>query len=332
MKKYDVFGVGNALVDTLAFIDDDFLRERDLNRGVMTLVDAETQGRLLLDLQHTELTLRSGGSACNTMITIAQSGGTAFYTGKVSRDTNGEFYRQDLLQNGVHFDVHPAPETSGPTGSCLVLTTPDAERTMYTHLGVSTLLDKSDINIDRLHESKYIYLEGYLWDSENPRAACVLAMEEANRAGIPVSYTFSDPFCVGRFRDDFHMLLKEHVNVLFCNADEARQFSGKEIIEEAAAYIGSLVKLAFITNSEKGAFVVSEKNVSLVPGFPVHPLDTNGAGDAFAGGVLFALAANYSPQKAARWGNYRASQIVQVPGARLEGSQSHLVKEILGVA
>ncbi len=329
MNKYDVFGVGNALVDTLAFVDDDFIRERKLNRGTMTLVDAETQGRILLDLQHTELTLRSGGSACNTMIGVALSGGSAFYSGKVSGDTNGEFYRQDLIRAGVHFDVHPAPETSGVTGTCVVMTTPDAERTMYTHLGVSITLSPGDIDIDRLKNSKIAYLEGYLWDTEGPRQACLKTMEEAKKNKVLVSATFSDPFCVSRYRNDFHHMAKEHCDILFCNADEARMFADMDDLEKSVHYIGGMVDLAFVTNSDKGAFVIEKKKLRSVSGFPVKALDTNGAGDAFAAGVLFGLSHGYSPDHAARWGNYLASRIVQIPGARLESSLSEMVKQIL---
>ena len=133
-KTTDVFGVGNAMVDILALVEEDFVREHDLPKGGMLLVDTEKQGGLLKALEGHALEMRSGGSAANTMIAIAQSGGNGFYSGKVARDTNGEFYRQDLLESGVHFDVHPASEEDNPTGTCLVLTTPDAERTMLTHL------------------------------------------------------------------------------------------------------------------------------------------------------------------------------------------------------
>lgn len=330
MKTIDVFGVGNALVDTLTFVADDFIREHDLNRGTMTLVDAEKQGAILLALAKHQLELRSGGSAANTMFSLARSGGRGFYTGKVSRDPNGEFYRQDLLAAGIHFDVHPTDEKDGSTGTCVVMTTPDAERTMYTHLGVSTRLAPSDINVDRLKECRFAYMEGYLWDAENPRKACVHTMEEAKKNDVKVSFTFSDPFCVSRYPDDFRKIAKEYCDVLFCNSAEAEMFADTKDVHKAAAVIGAMVDLAFITRSEKGCIVVEHGKIHEVAGFPVEPLDTNGAGDAFAGGTLFGLSAGYDARKAARWGNYLASCVVRIPGARLQESQAHKVAEILG--
>ncbi len=327
-KKIDVFGIGNALVDTIAFVEDDFIREHDLNRGTMTLTDADTQGRLLAALEGAKVELHSGGSAANTMFGVALSGGSAFYNGKVSRDSNGVFYREDLLKFGIHFDVNPAGE--GPTGTCIVLTTPDAERTMLTNLGVSTGLESSDIDTDKLDQCKYVYLEGYLFDAENPRAACYKAAEHAKKNGVKTTLTFSDPFCVGRFKDDFLALTRDYCDAIFCNADEARSFADMEDLDAAAKHIGGLVDLAFITNSEKGALVVQGGNISSVEGFPCTPLDTTGAGDAFAAGVLFGLAHDYSPEKAARWGNYLASETVKISGARLNESRKHEVAEIIG--
>lgn len=329
-KPIDVFGVGNALVDILALVDDDFIRERALARGAMTLVDSEKQGGLLRDLEHTSLQLRSGGSAANTMIAIAQSGGSGFYSGKVSRDTNGEFYRQDLLAAGIHFDVHPAPETSGSTGTCVVLTTPDAERTMCTHLGVSTTLAATDIDAERLNRCKYSYIEGYLWDAPDPRQASIETMELSKRDGVRVSFTFSDSFLVNRFADDFRKVVSDYCDVLFCNADEARRFCEEESLEACARSLGELVDLAFVTDGANGCLVVENKQIDRVPGFPVQAIDTVGAGDAFAGGALFGLARGFSAKAAARWGNYLASRVVTVRGPRLEESQAERVGEVIG--
>lgn len=326
----DVFGVGNALVDILAFVEDDFVQHHALNRGSMTLMDAEKQGGILHDLEHTSLQLRSGGSAANTMIALAQSGGSGFYSGKVAKDTNGEFYRQDLLAAGIEFDVHPAPELSGPTGTCVVLTTPDAERTMCTHLGVSTTLAATDIDLDRLSRAKYSYIEGYLWDAVDPRQASIETMEHSKRKGVKVAFTFSDAFLVDRFADDFRQVITNYCDVLFCNADEMRRFFEVESLEKCAQNLGELVNLAFITDSANGCLVVENKQITKVAGFPVQAIDTVGAGDAFAGGVLFGLTNNLSPQQAGRWGNYLASRVVEVHGPRLEESQRDRIWEVIG--
>lgn len=325
----DVFGVGNALVDILAFVEDEFITRHALNRGVMTLMEAEKQGGILHDLEHASLQMRSGGSAANAMIALVQSGGKAFYSGKVGVDTNGEFYRQDLLAAGIEFNVHPAPLSSGPTGTCLVLTTPDAERTMCTNLGVSIALAPTDIDVERLAQCKYSYIEGYLWDGATPRQASIEAMAQSKRLGVKVAFTFSDPFLVDRFTDDFRKVVSDYCDVVFCNADEVRRFFEWESLEDCARKMGELTDLAFITNGSQGCLVVENQQVSPVAGFPVQAIDTVGAGDAFAGGVLFGLTNSLSPTQAARWGNYFASQVVQVRGPRLEESLAHRVRDVI---
>ena len=328
--KIDVFGVGNALVDTLAFVDEDFIREHNLNRGLMTLVEADEQGRLLAALEGKGVELHSGGSAANTMFGIALSGGTGFYTSKVAQDPNGEFYREDMLKAGIHFDVHPVEEGQGNTGTCVVMTTPDAQRTMYTHLGVSTGLVPDDIDTEKLVGCQYLYLEGYLLFGDEPRAACIKAADAAKKSGVKVTLTYSDPSVIEALREHFVDLTREYCDIIFCNADEARAFAETQDLDVAIKKIGEMVEMAFITNSEKGAYVVEKTNVRLVEGFPCKPLDTTGAGDAFAAGVLFGLAHNYGPDKAARWGNYLAAETVKIAGARLSESQKHKVKEIIG--
>ena len=328
MKNYDVFGVGNALVDILVTVDDVFLKDNKLEKGVMTLVDAETQGQLLSALGDHKRDLRSGGSAANTMIAIANSGGTGCYTGKVTEDTYGEFYKTDMEEAGIVFEVAPTKE--GHTGTCVVLITPDAERTMLTHLGISTSLTPTDIDIDRLKKSKISYVEGYLWDGVGTKNASILTMEESKKAGVQVSFTYSDPFCVNRSRDEFIKLSKEYVDIAFCNFEEAKALSEMDRQEDAIRFIGELCQTAFMTDSANGAYICHEGKISQVPGFPVKPVDTTGAGDAFAAGVLFGLTHNYSLEKACRWGNYVASRMILETGARLAiklmGRQDEILK------
>ncbi|MGL5060247.1 MAG: adenosine kinase [Microcoleus sp.] len=325
----DVFGVGNALVDILALVEDDFVLSHKLNRGGMTLMDSETQGGILHDLERNSLQMRSGGSAANTMIALAQSGGKSYYSGKVAKDTNGEFYRQDLLAAGIDFNVHPATQSEGPTGTCVVLTTPDAERTMCTNLGVSTTLAATDIDVDRLSHCKYSYIEGYLWDAPDPRKASIETMEQSKRLGVKVAFTFSDGFLVDRFADDFHKVVSEYCDVILCNADEVRSFFKEESLAECARKMSSIADLAFITNGAKGCMVVENQQIVEVPGYPVRAIDTVGAGDAFAGGVLFGITNGYTAAQAARWGNFLASMVVQIHGPRLEGSQAHHLSKVI---
>lgn len=329
-KQYDVFGVGNAIVDTLAQVEDQHVARLELAKGSMALMDSGQQAKVLHSLEHHALQLASGGSAANTMVAVAQSGGSGVYFGKVAHDTNGEFYKQDLEEAGVDFPVPLAAESDLPTGTCVVLTTPDAERTMCTHLGISTSLHKSDIDPDLLARARCSYIEGYLWDAEQPRAACLETFEQSKRLGVPAAFTFSDAFLIDRFADDFHRIVDEYCDIIFCNADEAAQFFSSDSLEHCTREMAKICDLAFLTNSEQGCYVVDRGQVTQVPGFAVKAVDTVGAGDAFAGGVLFGLTHGYSPTQAAKWGNYLASRVVERFGPRLEDSMAGHLPSVIG--
>ena len=329
-KKFDVFGVGNAIVDTLAQVNDTLISELGVHKGSMSLMDAENQAAVLSALDHQQLQLASGGSAANTMVAVAQSGGTGVYFGKVAHDTNGEFYKHDMQNNGIAFPVALAPEASLPTGTCVVLTTPDAERTMCTHLGISTTLHASDIDSEVLRDCKMSYIEGYLWDADEPRAACIEAFEQSKRLGVRAAFTFSDAFLIDRFADDFRRVVADYCDVLFCNADEAKQFFGCDDIDACSREMAKICELAFITNGGEGCLVLESGQITKVPGFPVTPIDTNGAGDAFAGGTLYGLTHEMRPTQAAKWGNYFASRVVEVMGPRLNSGLSAHRSAIIG--
>lgn len=329
-KKYNVFGVGNALVDTLAQVGDDFVNDLNLNKGGMALMDTETQANVLVGLEGHPLQLASGGSAANTMVAISQSGGSGVYCGKVAHDTNGEFYKKDMEASGILFPVPPASEADLPTGTCVVLTTPDAERTMCTHLGVSTSLNKNDLDLELLAQSQCSYIEGYLWDADEPRAACVEALEQSKKLGVRAAFTFSDAFLLGRFADDFRNIVNEYCDIVFCNADEAKQFFGSESIDHCTAEMAKICDLAFITEGAVGCHVVEQGNVSIVEGFPVNAIDTNGAGDAFAGATLYGITNGMTSGQAAKWGNYFASRVVEQIGPRIDEDLKSHVKSIVG--
>jgi sugar/nucleoside kinase (ribokinase family) len=316
-KKYDVYGVGNALVDILANVEESFIGQFGLHHGSMALMDAKTQGQVLEHLEMKDLKLACGGSAANTMVAIAQSGGSGIYAGKVAHDTYGEFYQQDMQKTGIAFPVKLATEQGLPTGTCVVLTTPDAERTMCTHLGISTSLHASEIQRDQIAKCKISYVEGYLWDADQPRAACRKTFELSNELGVKTAFTFSDAFLVDRFPNEFREVVTNHCDIVFCNADEARRFCKKESLDECAAELGQLCELVFITDGSQGCLVVEKGKSTLVKGFAVKAVDTVGAGDAFAGGVLYGLTHDHSPQESARWGNRLASEVVATYGPRL---------------
>ena len=257
-RKYDVFGVGNAIVDILAQVEDHVIGDLNLAKGSMSLMDTVKQGDILTRINDPSLSFAAGGSAANTMVAIAQSGGTGVYSGRVANDSNGEFYRKGMEAEGIKFYVPSATEPCEPTGSCVVLTTPDAERTMCTHLGVSTSLSKADLDYDLLAQSKCCYVEGYLWDGDDPRAACIEAFEQAKKHGVLAAFTFSDAFLISRFGDDFRKATQEYCDIIFCNADEARQFCGNEDLTKCVQEMGQLSKLAFLTDGSNGSWVVED--------------------------------------------------------------------------
>lgn len=327
MQKYDVFGVGNALVDTVVLVKDDFLISNNISKGVMTLVDSPTQEKLLKNLSDYKKERKSGGSAANTMIALANCGGSGIYSGKVANDENGDFYKKDMEIAGIDFEVLPSKQ--GSTGTCLVLTTKDAERTMLTHLGISTFLDKSDIDLDKLKISKISYVEGYLWDGDSTKSASIEAIEHSKKNNIKVAYTYSDPFCVNRSRNEFIQITKEYVDYVFCNSEEAKSLSQIEDPLKAIEFIGKLGATVFMTAGANGAYIFDSGKIEHVSGFPVKAIDTVGAGDCFAAGVLFGLTHGFSLIHSCKWGNYLASRIVTQLGARLTESLKGKHKEIL---
>ena len=328
-KKYDVFGVGNALVDILAQVPDEFVAGFELQKGGMTLMDSEQQAGVLNKLEHSSLQLASGGSAANTMVAIAQSGGTGVYIGRVAHDPHGEFYKTDMNEVGIEFPVELAPEASYPTGTSVILTTPDAERTMCTHLGISTSLAKTDVNFDLLAQSKISYVEGYLWHSEDPKSVCIETFEQSKKHGVKTSFTFSDPFLVDAFADDFARIVDEYCDIIFCNADELRKFIGSEDLDHCKQQLAPRTSLAFVTDGSNGCYVLNQGNIQHVPGFEVEAVDTVGAGDAFAGGALFGLTNGMSEIESARWGNYFASRVVSKIGPRLEGDMKAQLQSVM---
>lgn len=317
-KQFSVFGVGNAIVDILAQVEDSFITECGLDKGGMTLMETDRQAEILTKLEGQNLKLASGGSAANTMVAIAQSGSSGVYSGKVTMDTHGVFYKKDMEQAGIEFYVEGATEASLPTGTSVILTTPDAERTMCTHLGISATLTENEIDLDRLGRSQCCYVEGYLWSGDETRAACIKTFEAAKSKGVKTAFTFSDLFLVNLFKDDFRNLVTDYCDVVFCNSDETRSFLEVEDPEECARQLGKICQLVFVTDGPNGCYVAENGQVQHIAGFPVNAVDTVGAGDAFAGGALHGITSGMSPADSAKWGNYLASRVVEMIGPRLE--------------
>ncbi len=328
-RMFDVYGVGNAIVDLLTFVDDIFIDEIAIPKGNMTLTTSKEQAELLNLIKDKTIHMKSGGSAANTMLAVANVGGKVFYTGKIAKDPYGEFYRKNLWEGGVDFNVHPLEESKGSTATCIVLITPDAERTMATHLGVSILLDTNDIQEDIIKKSKILYVEGYLWLNEKTRKAAIHAFELAKKYNVLTSFTFSDSLVVRNYRDDFKNIMKEYVDIVFLNSEETIEFCNCDDLLAGLNDLKPYSNLIFTTNGKNGCFVIYEGNVLEVPGFPEKAIDTTGAGDCFAGGVLFGISQAYDFNKSARLGNYLASRVVLVQGARLDKKYDEKIKEII---
>lgn len=329
-RTYDVYGVGHALVDLQYAVSVDFLRRLDIRKGVMTLVDAARQQELLRALDQPPVKSASGGSAANTLIGIAGFGGRAYYACQLGQDEWGDFYHRDLERALV--SSNPANRSPGPTGKCVVFITPDADRTMNTFLGVSSELGPERLEPELIRDSKYLYLEGYLVSAERGFAACAQAQRLARQHHTPVSLTLSDPSMVELFRPRFEELVAGGVELLFCNEDEASAFTGERDRQAAAQTLARQVRAGCITCGAEGALLFETGRLAAVPGVPVRAVDTTGAGDLFAGGVLFGVTNGFSLEQAARLGTYAASQVVARYGPRLDRLLKDELHAILSTA
>lgn len=326
-EKYDVYGIGHAVVDTQYAVTPGTIARLGIDKGVMTLIDAERRGQVLAGLAGEPTRSASGGSAANTMIALSRFGGRAYFACQVGDDEWGRFYRRDLADVGVASS--PAAHRPGPTGQCLVLVTPDADRSMNTFLGVSSGMGPDQIEADALGASQWIYLEGYLLSSESGLAACRQAQAEARARGVSVSLTLSDPTIVEVFRSHFESVLEGGVDLLFCNEDEARALTGKDEREAASAALSEVAPAACITCGPEGALALTEGVIEPVPGHSVEAVDTTGAGDAFAGGTLYGVTRGHSLAEAAALGCYAAAHVVSAFGPRLEADLAPAVAGIL---
>ncbi len=326
--QYDVLGIGNAIVDVLAQADDAFLERHGLSKGTMTLIDTATAESLYDDMG--PALECSGGSAANTIAGLASLGGRGAFIGKVRDDTLGKVFSHDIRALGVTFQTLPAL-TGEPTARCLVFVTPDAQRTMQTFLGASSSLGPADVDAALVADAAVTYLEGYLWDPPQAKAAFVKAAEIAHQADRLVALSLSDPFCVDRHRDDFLTLVSDHVDVLFANEDEITALYQTDDFDKALQSVRGHCKIAALTRSEKGSLVVSGDAVHVIDAEPVATVkDTTGAGDSFAAGFLHGLTQGRDLATAAHIGSIAAAEVISHLGARPETSLKELVARRLG--
>ena len=327
--RFDVVGIGNAIVDVLAHADDAFLARHAMNKGSMALIDAETADRLYADMASGIEC--SGGSAANTIAGLASLGGRGAFIGKVKNDELGKVFHHDIQAIGVHFATSPAMDGVA-TARCLINVTPDAERTMSTFLGACVELGPDDVDEDIVRASKVTYLEGYLWDREEAKAAFVRAAELAHAAGREVSLSLSDPFCVDRHRQSFVELVENHVDILFANEDEILSLYQVDTFDEALQRVRGHCKIAALTRSAKGSVVIHGEELHIVDAEAnVKVVDTTGAGDAFAAGFLFGYTNGHADDLAhcARLGGIAAAEIISHFGARPETPLNEVVAKKL---
>ncbi len=325
---YDVLGIGNAIVDVLARADEAFLGKHGLVKGAMTLIDAERAEALYAAMgPGIEI---SGGSAANTLAGIASLGGRAAYIGKVRDDQLGDVFRHDIRAAGVAFDSAPSRDGAS-TARCLVLVTPDAQRTMQTYLGACVELGPDDVTQDRVAAAQVTYLEGYLWDKAAAKDAFRKAMRIARKAGRKVSLTLSDPFCVERHRAEFLELAERRVDILFANeAEIIALYRAKSFADAMAQLRAHRRRVAVLTRSAKGSVVVAADAVHEAPAEPIdRVVDTTGAGDLYAAGFLYGFTQGRDLATCARIGSIAAAEIISHVGARPEGSLAELVRRKL---
>lgn len=323
-----VVGIGNAIVDVISHADDAFIAANGLAKGAMTLIDADQAEALYAKMgPGVEI---SGGSAANTIAGIAGLGGRAAYIGKVADDQLGGVFRHDIRAVGVAYDS--APITGGaPTARCLILVTPDAQRTMNTFLGASTELGPDDIDPALIARAQATYLEGYLWDKPAAKDAFVKAAKIAKDAGRKVSLTLSDTFCVERHRDSFLDLIDGHIDILFGNEAELKALYRTDDFDTALQAVRGHCEISVVTRSEKGSVVMEGASIFEVAAEPVAKVvDTTGAGDLYAAGFLFGWSEGRHLADCARIGSIAAAEIIGHTGARAEADLKALVAATLG--
>ena len=324
--RYDVLGIGNAIVDVIARTEEDFLLKHGMNKGGMALID-EPRAEAIYKAMGTAVET-SGGSAANTIVGVASLGSRSAFIGKIKDDVLGRAFSHDIRAAGAAFATPPA--AAGPsTARCYVLVTPDGERTMNTYLGAAQNLHPSDIDADLVSGSAILYLEGYLWDPKDAKDAFLKAAKIAHQAERVVALSLSDAFCVDRWRDEFLQLMRSQtVDLIFANEAELGSLYQTADFDTAVAALRKDIGAAVVTRSEKGCIVIGPDGTTAVPAFPVkRVVDTTGAGDLFAAGFLSGLARGADDRTCGRLGALAAGEVIGHLGARPETSLKDLARQ-----
>ena len=323
-KTYDVVGIGNAIVDIIARCDDAFLSKRDLDKGFMRLIDADDAASLYEEMG--PATERSGGSVANSIAGLASFGASCGFIGRVAADQFGGIFRHDIRSLGIEYTTEPAVDGQ-PTARCLILVTPDGERTMNTFLGASVDLTAADIDPHLIGAAKFVYLEGYLFDKDAAKSAFHEAARLAKESGAKVALSLSDPFCVDRHREDFRALVKDGADIVFANEKEITSLYETNTFLEAADAALQDCEMAVLTRSEAGSLIVSSGETMEIPADPISQVvDATGAGDLYAAGFLYGLARRLPLETCGRLGSLAAAEAISHIGARPEANLVELAK------
>jgi sugar/nucleoside kinase (ribokinase family) len=338
MKKYQIYAVGAALVDTEVVVTNEFLSTHKIDKGIMTLVDEERQFELLAALDSHHVKRSCGGSACNTIVAASCFGATGFYSAKVSEDDDGRFFIEDLQATGVDFHTLAvsaasanASASASITGKCLVMVTDDAERTMNTFLGANLELTSDEIDEASLISSEWLYLEGYLVTDDARTGVAVKAIECAKANQVKTALSLSDPFVVEVFEDNLHKVIGNGVDLLFCNSDEARSFTKTDNTEDAAEQLKKYAKTFVITRGAGGSLSYDGADLVQTPAVTTIAVDTNGAGDMYAGAFLYAINAGHSYKLAAKFANEASARVVSQFGPRIDSLEYKQLKHLFNI-
>ncbi len=326
MAKYNVYGMGNALLDIEFKVTPDLLQNLGIDKGVMTLIEADRQQALINELKDYMGKRSGGGSAANTMFAISQFGGKCFYSCKVANDEMGQSYLQDLVDCGIETNLQHHDHEPGITGQCLVFVTPDADRTMNTHLGISAQFSEKELVPSAIKDSEYLYIEGYLVADPNGKSAAIKARETAKSAGNQVALSLSDLNMAKFFKEGFLEIIGDGIDLIFSNETEALTMGQTEDLAEAADYLKTLSKGFVITRGAQGSLVYDGENLLEIAPNAVKAVDTVGAGDMFAGAFLYGLTHGMNHADAGKLASAASARLVTSYGPRLEPQEA---KEVL---
>jgi len=326
-KKYNVYGIGNAVVDLEFEVTDEFLEKHDVQKGVMTLVDEETQFRLINDISKKSVIQKSGGSAANTIMAITQFGGKGYYSCKVSNDPYGTFFLKEINDAGIDTNFNHQETGDGITGKCLVMITKDANRTLNTFLGITSELSVDEVDEGAIKNSEYVFLEGYLVASDTAFDAMKRTKKVAEKANVKTVLTLSDPTIVDIFKKRFQDVIGASVDLLICNEQEAKNYVGKDDLMEVREEMKKDAKKFVITQGENGAMIFDGETFIDIEPYPVKAVDTNGAGDMFAGAFLYGITHEMGYAGAGKLASLAGSKIVAQYGPRLKTDEIQKILE-----